>query len=223
MQDLLENTAVSGSNEGIIRIWEISSEKFVRWLFHPKLLNLLLQEAWLLRVWGGECIETDQGGGKKLRVKQSWNFRNWCWAVMTMGNLLFGRWEVQMKRWWIEIVQIKIPVTVFSSGFTVISVTRSSRHSLVPWHGQVATIKPTNMQNNSSTFAVTTWWPARKTKQYVCINLPAFYTLPLFFSTGNDKIMMMMTMKMTEMMWIISITSLTLNHFHVQCINEDLA
>ena len=31
IQDLLDNTAVSGSNEGIIRIWEISSEKFVRW------------------------------------------------------------------------------------------------------------------------------------------------------------------------------------------------
>ena len=29
-QDLLDDTAVSGSNEGIIRIWEISSEKFLR-------------------------------------------------------------------------------------------------------------------------------------------------------------------------------------------------
>ena len=34
-QHLLDNTAVSGSNEGIIRIWEISSERFIR-CFHQK-------------------------------------------------------------------------------------------------------------------------------------------------------------------------------------------
>ena len=187
MQDLLENTAVSGSNEGIIRIWEISSEKFVRWTFTSKASEPAPAGGSTAASLGRWMRWNWPRWIKAKSIRSEMICRNWCWAVMTMGSLLFGRWEVQMKRWWIEIVQIKNVSDSFSSGFTVISVTRSSRHSLVPWHGQVATIKPTNMQNNSSTFAVTTWWPARKTKQYVCINLPAFYTLPLFFSTGNDK------------------------------------
>ena len=33
------------------------------------LLNLIMQKTGLLRVWGGECIETDQGGCLEISWK----------------------------------------------------------------------------------------------------------------------------------------------------------
>ena len=120
MQDLLDNTAVSGSNEGIIRIWEISSEKFVRfctiYFIHCTMyctskvlsrhLNLLLQETWLLWVWGGECIETDQGGWKQSNIYGEWiktelagadTERSWRWATYRLENGKFKSTGCELK------------------------------------------------------------------------------------------------------------------------------